>query len=301
MSIRQWDTDWFDQFKTFLATDLTTLIVDAGKPLWWCPIQDVAFGNKQVQPGIRKPDQQVRVSKNTEYDDKYAERLVQTADLPSITDSIRIEEEYAAGDPQNASGHVGDLAISFMDGLANYYVVGTSVDPLTYGLIDAGAGTGVTTITRPDIVDAITTTGDWETAANVNVDLAAMEAALNKQGFRGTKVICANPILKPFLKNMTITNTAQPIQPYVLDSGYAMDYSTYYDIDATTDACDVYMVDAGSFRIHQWPVIAKAFYEDKTEYYYYRWKTRGILLAKPKHNDTDWKKGIVKCTIDIYD
>ena len=45
----------------------------------------------------------------------------------------------------------------------------------------------------------------------------------------------------------------------------------------------------------------RAFFDMNTENYYWRWKTRGVILAKPRWNGTDWRKGIVKCTIDIHD
>ena len=61
--IRQWDTDWFDQFKKILATNITTLNIYPGNPLWWCERSDIPFGQKQVQPQIRDPNDRVHVSK----------------------------------------------------------------------------------------------------------------------------------------------------------------------------------------------------------------------------------------------
>lgn len=302
MSIRQWDTDWFDQFKTQLATNLTTLNIYPGQPLWWCERRDIAYGQKQIQPQIRRPDQRVHISREVEYDDKYADRIIQVADLPSITDSLRIEREYYYGDPVNALGHVADLGTNYKDGLAQFVIVGTSIDPLAYGIIDAGAGTGSTSVTRPDIVDAVTTSGEWDTPAQLMETLSEMETALEGQGFHGTKVVASHPLIKPFLKGYALTGTAVNELSYINTAfGYAWDLCEYYDADATKDVVDLYMIDTGSFTIYQTPVRMASFYNEETEHIYWRWSTRAIPLSKPMHNGTDWKKGIVKCTVDIHD
>ena len=298
--IRQWDTDWFDQFKQILATNLSTLNIYPGTPLSWCNWWDVAFGQKQIQPQLRRPDQRVHISKEVEYIDKYADRIVQVADLPAITDSLRIEEEYYAGDPVNALGHVGDLGLNYLDGLRQYYIIGTATDPTTYGLIDAGAGTGSTTVTRPDILTAITTTGAWNTPANMFADLAQMENSLTSNGFHGPKMILTHPIVKPFL-NFVLTSTATPYNTWLYSiAGYMSDFCEYYDADASKDAVDIYMVDTSAFTIYQTPIIARAFWDDQTENFYWRWKTRGYLLSKPMHDGTDWVKGIIKCAVDLH-
>jgi hypothetical protein len=297
MSQRQWDTDWFDQFKTILPTELTTLVVGEGNPLWWCRRRDIAFGNKQAQPSVRQPDQQVRVSKDVEYDVKYAKRLVTALDMPSITDALDIEEEYYAGDPVNAAGHVSDLNESFMDGLANNIIVGTT-QPLMYGVIDAGAGTG--TVARPDMPTAITTAGDVEAPNDFLVSLAAMEGSLNKYGFRGPKIIATHPIMKPFIKNLVLSYTSQTYRKHINQLEYSMDYSPFYDLDATTDQCDVYMIDANAHTIFQTPLSFKAWFDESLELYRYRWKTRATWFSHPK-KDTYYMKGIIKCTMDIYD
>lgn len=301
MSQRQWDTDWFDQFKTILPTELTTLVVGEGQPLWWCRRRDIAFGNKQAQPSVRNPKQGVKVSKDVEYDQKYAKRLVTAMDMPSITDALDIEEEYYAGDPTNAAGHVRDLNESFIDGLANTLIVGTT-QPLMYGLIDAGSGTS-TTLSRPDMPTAITTAGDVEASSDFLVNLSAMEGSLNKAGFRGRKVICTHPIMRPFIQNLVLSYTSTSYQGYLGNSVYAFDYSPYYDLDATTDACDVYMVDAEAFTIFQNPLNFKAWFDESLELYRYRWKTRAVMFAHPKTADSTnyYIKGAIKCTMDIYD
>jgi len=299
--IRQWDTDWFDQFKKIVATNLTTLQIYPGTPLYWCEVRDIPFGQKQVQPQIRKPDQRVQITKEPEYYDKYADRIVQVADMPSITDSIRITEEYYAGDPVNALGHVGDLGLNYLDALKQYYIKGTTGDPLAYGLLDTGAGTGSTTVTRPDMLDAVTTNGVWSTPANMHTDLAEMEYTLGQKGFHGQKIICTHPLAKPFL-NFVLTSTATPYNTWLHSiAGYALDFCEYYDSTVTDhNAVDVFMVDTGAFTIWQTPLTARAFWDDKTENYYWRWKTRGYLLSKPLHDGTDWKKGIVMCTVDLH-
>jgi len=297
--IRNWDTDEFDQFKQIIATNLTTLKIYPGNPLSWCNVKDVAFGQKQIQPQIRRPDQRVHISREVEYIDKFADRIVQVADLPAITDSIRVDEEYYAGDPTNALGHVGDLGKNYLDALIQYYITGTTTDPTTYGLIDVGAGTGSTTVTRPDYCAAVTTAGKWDVPASVFKDLSAMENTLTSAGFHGPKIMCTHPLVKPYL-NLVLTSTATPSSNWIYNiGGYGADFCEYYDADATANAVDVYMVDSSAFDIYQIPIIARAHFNEDTENYYWRWKTRGYLLANPMHNGTDWLKGIVKCTVDI--
>ena len=301
--IRQWTTDWFDQFKTQLATNITTLNIYPGTPLWWCEVRDIAFGQKQVQPGIRQPDQRFHWSREPEYYDKYAKRVVQVADMPSGTDSLRVDEEYYAGDPVNALGHVGDMMLNYQDARASFYIAGLAgPDPTMYGLIDAGAGTGSTTVTRPDIVDAVTTSGEWDTPTQLTESLAEMEISLEGQGFHGPKIIGTHPLVRPFLKAYPMASTSTPLGSYIASGfGYQWDLAEWYDSDADKDAVDLYMIDRTAFTIFQTPVIMRAFFEKKTEDYYWRLKTRGVILSKPKYNGTDWKKGIVKCTVDIHD
>lgn len=299
--IRQWDTDWFDKFKKIVATNLSTLSIYPGQPLWWLERRDVPYGQKQIQPEIRRPDQRLQVSKDVEYIDKYADRIVQVADMPSITDSLRIEEEYYAGDPVNALGHVGDLAENWNDGMAQFFIKGTTA-PTSYGLIDAGAGTGSTTVTRPDYCAAVTTSGEWDTPVQLMETLAEMDNTLSAAGFHGPRVIGSHPLIRPFLSAYPMANTAVSEKSYIASAfGYMFDLCEWYDSDASKDVVDMYMIDSQAFTAWQNPVTMRAIWDDKTEHYYWRWKTRGYLTAKPKHNGTDWLKGIVKCTIDIHD
>ena len=133
--IRQWDTDWFDRFKKIFPENFTTMALYPTDPLSWLNVVNIPFGQKQVQRGVRKPDQNVMISKEIEYIDKYAKRVVQTADMPSLSDSLRIGEEYYSGATVNAIGHVGDITANFKDAVQHTAIVGTAVSPLTYGLI----------------------------------------------------------------------------------------------------------------------------------------------------------------------
>ena len=94
---------------------------------------------------------------------------------------------------------------------------------------------------------------------------------------------------------------AQPRTHTVQKGDTLWDLCEWYDSDADRDAVDLYMIDSSAFTIYQTPIIMRAFWEPKTEHYYWRWKSRGVVLAKPKYNGTDWKKGIVKSTVDIHD
>jgi hypothetical protein len=300
--IRQWDTDWFDQFKRIFATNITTRNIYPGQPLWWCEARDIAFGQKQVQPQIRDPDDRVKVSKDVEFEDDYAKRYVQVADMPSITKSLKIEEEYYAGDPVNALGHVADDNAYYIDGLKQYYIAGVSTYPTMYGLIDAGFGTGSTTVTRPDKVADVTTSGEWDTPTQLTESLAEMEISLEGKGFHGQKVIASHPLIRPFLKAYPMANTATPLGSYIASGfGYQWDLAEWYDADATRDAVDLYMIDRSAFTIYQTPLRLRAHFNQDTRHFYWRWSSRGVILAKPINDGTDWIKGIVKCTVDIHD
>ena len=301
--IRQWDTDWFDKFKQILATNITTLNIYPGNPLWWCERKDIPFGQKQVQPQIRDPNDRVHVSKDVEYIDDEAKRYVQVADMPSITKSLRIDEELYAGDPVNALGHVGDLGQYFVDGLKQFGIAGVAGPaPTSYGLIDVGAGTGSTTVTRPDELVAVTTSGEWDTPVQLTETLAEMENTLAAGGFHGPRVIGAHPLVRPFLAAYPMANTSVPLGSYITTGfGYQWDLCEWYDADATKDVHSIYMIDSTAFSLYQTPMTMRAFWDPRTEHYYWRWKTRCVMLAKPKNNGTDWQKGIVRCVIDIHD
>lgn len=297
-SIRQWDTDHMDQFKMIFPTNLTNLQIHPGDPLSPFNKIGMAFGKKQAQRALRDPDQRIQVGKNVAYKDKYARRVPQVADMPALWDSIRIEEEYYAGDVVNALGHVSDLFENFNDGLAQFAYVGTPIDPLAYGLLDAGAGTGVTTVARPDILTAVTTAGAWTTSTNTMADLAKMDAALTDANFHGERVLLAPTRVRPYL-NYVITNTDTPIAFWISSiGGYPTVFSEWVDADATEDAFDIYMMNRGSFDIFQTPLKVRGFFDNNTEDFVWHWKTRAYLLAKPLFNGTDWRKGLVKCVVD---
>jgi hypothetical protein len=147
-AIRQWDTDWMDQFKSIMPTYLTNLQVYPGDAIDWINIVNVPFGDKQAQRAIRNPDQNVQIGKEVTYIDKYADRQVQVVDMPAIWDSIRIKEEYYAGDVVNAIGHVDDLFINFKDAIAQFTYAGNAAGATAYGILDAGPATGL--IDRPE-------------------------------------------------------------------------------------------------------------------------------------------------------
>jgi len=297
MSIRQWDTDWMDQFKTIFPTNFTNLQIHPGDPIGWINKVSIPFGNKQAQRALRNPDQQVQIGKDVEYVDKYAQRLTQTADMPALSDSLRIDEEYYAGDVVNAVGHVSDLFTNFGDALAQFTYVGTSIDPLAYGLLDYPNGTAGTVV-RPEQCAPVTTAGAWTTPNNTIADIAKMEARLVDKNFHGEKLLLAPTRLKPYL-GIVMTSTSTPISYWVSSiGGYPIVFSEWVDADATEDAFDIYMVDRNGFDLFTTPMSVRGFFDNNTEDFVWHWKTRAYLLAKPKHDGTEWLKGQVKCTVD---
>ena len=298
-AIRQWDTDWFDQFKSIFPTNFTNLQVYPSNPIAWINKVNIPFGNKQAQRAIRTPDQRIQIAKEVTYADKYASREVQTADMPALFDSVRIDEEYYAGDVVNALGHVSDLFESFNDGIANFTYTGTAIDPLAYGLLDPGAGTGSTTLTRPDVCVEVSTSGKWDVPSSMFEDIATAEGNLVAKGFYGRKRLLAPPIIKPLL-NHVLTSTTTPYRDWIGQiAGYPITFTPLAHPAAAVTNFDVYMVDEDSFDLFMTPLKVRGFFENSTEDFIWHWKTRAYLLARPKNDGTDWFKGIVK--IDAID
>lgn len=298
-AIRQWDTDWFDQFKSIFPTNFTNLQIYPSNPIAWINKVNIPFGNKQAQRAIRTPDQRIQIAKEVAYKDKDATREVQVADMPALFDSLRIDEEYYAGDVVNAIGHVSDLFSSFNDGIANFAYTGTSIDPLAYGLLDPGAGTGSTTLARPDVCVAVSTSGKWDIPASMFEDLAQAESNLVAKGFYGRKRILCPPIIKPFL-NHVLTSTTTPYRDWIGQiAGYPITFTPLAHPAAAITDFDVFMVDEESFDLFMTPLKVRGFFENNTEDFVWHWKTRAYLLARPKNDGTDWFKGIVK--IDAID
>lgn len=298
--IRQWDTDWMDQFKQIFTTSMTNLQIYPGDPLAWLNVVDIPYGQKQVQRGIRIPDQNVRIAKDVEYIDKYARRDLQVADMPAISDSLRIDEEYYAGDTVNAIGHVTDIGTNFVDAIKNFAITGSLIDPLAYGLLDAGAGSGSTTLTRPDMCDSVSTYGLWTTAANMMIDIGRMEVELIDKGFYGPKILVTHPLVKSWL-NLVLTNTATPYKTWVSSIGaYPIYFHPLWDPDATSEAVDVFMIDSNVHDLFMTPIKARGFFDNNTEDFVWHWQSRLYLLSRPlKDDEDDWNKGIVKCTVDM--
>ena len=293
--IREWDTDWFDQFKSIFPTNFTNLQIHPGDPLAWINKVPIPFGNKQAQRALRTPDQRVQIAKDIEYKDKEATRVTQTADMPAIFDSLRIDEEYYAGDVVNAVGHVSDLFENFRDALAQYAYKG-STDPLSYGIIDEGTNPG--TIVRPEACAVVTTKGAWTTPGNTMADFMKMEAALIDKNFHGQKLVLAPTRLKPYL-SYVLTSTTTPISSWISQvAGYPIVFSEWVDSDATEDAFDIYMVEKDAYDLFMTPMNVRGFFDNNTEDFVWHWKTRAYMLPRPKHDGTEWKKGIVKCVVD---
>lgn len=293
--IRQWDTDWFDQFKSIFPTNFTNLQIHPGDPISWINKVPIPFGNKQAQRAFRTPDQRVQIAFDIEYKDKEATREVQTADMPAIFDSLRIDEEYYAGDVVNAVGHVGDLFKNFSDALAQYVYKGTT-DPLSYGVLDQGTNPG--TLVRPEACTAVSTSGAWTTPAAMYEDFASMEAGLVDKNFHGEKLLLAPSRVKPYL-NAVMTSTTSPYKYWVSQiAGMPVIFSEWADHDATKDAFDIYMVEKNAYDLMMTPLIVRGFFDNNTEDFVWHWKTRAYMFPRPKHDGTEWKKGIVKCTVD---
>jgi hypothetical protein len=278
-SIAQWDTDYSDQFKTIFPTTFSNLQIYPSSPIGWVNKVNLPFGDKIAQRSVRTPDQRIQIAKEVEYKDKDATRVVQKVDMPALFDSIRIPEEDYAGDVVNALGHVSDLFENFQDGLANYVWTGSTIDPTAYGLLDAGAGTGSTTVSRPDKVTDVVGTA---------------EANLIGKGFYGPKRLIMPTIIKPMLAHV-MTSTRTPYRDWFHEiAGYPITFTDLVDPDAALTAFDVVMVDENAFDLMMTPLKVRGFFDNNTEDFVWHWKTRAYLLARPKNDGTDWIKGICK-------
>lgn len=293
-NIRQWDTDHMDQFKTIFPTSFTNLQIEPGNPIDWINVWDMAFGQRQAQRNIRTPDQDVQIGKNVKYLDKRATRVPQVADMPALWDSIRIDEEDYAGDVVNALGHVSDLFANFNHGIVNYTYNGSTADPLAYGLMDAGAGTGNTTTNRPDKCTDITPSGNWDVQKNMFIDIGQAEAELEDKGFLKAKRLICPRLLKPLMSSL-LTSTATPYRAWVESiAGYPITWTKLIDPDATIALADVYMVDETAFDLFMNPIKVRGFFENNTEDFVWHWKTRAYLLPQPLNDGTDWFKATCK-------
>ncbi|MCP4648659.1 MAG: hypothetical protein GY853_01080, partial [PVC group bacterium] len=292
--IAQWSNDYADKFKTLFPTTFSNLQIYPSSPIGWVNKINIPFGNKIFQRNIRTPDQRIQIAKEVEYKDKDATRVPQKVDMPALFDSLRIPEEDYAADVANAVGHVSDLFENFQDGLANFVYTGTAVAPLTYGLLDAGAGTGSTTVARPDKITDVTTTGKWDVQAAMFEDIGTAEANLINKGFFGPKRLLMPTIIKPMLSHV-MTSTRTPYRDWIHDiAGYPITFTDLVDPDAALTAFDVVMVDENAFDLATTPLKVRGFFDNNTEDFVWHWKTRAYLVARPKHDGTDWQKGVCK-------
>lgn len=299
LSLKQWDTDWFDRFKKIYATNITTLSLYPTDPIEWCSIIDVPYGIKQIERPLRRPDQRVHVSKNEEYPQpKYAASEVIKLDMPNISDELHVKEEYYAGDTANALGHVSDLNLNFKNGIGVYALAGSDVDPIMYGFLEDTASTS-TAIEQPGHVDtasALSTSGKWDVYEDMITDLGTMENALEAKGFTGPKAILAPGLLRPFINKYVVDNTAVT---YPMVMGYPVYYNYHYDSGASTDAAAVYMIQPDRFELHMNPLKIRSFWSDLQEKYVWRWKTRMVPVGIPMYDGTDWIKAIIGFDVDV--
>ena len=292
------DTTIALQITKMIRTYLTTFVPSPGASiLGWMTAEDASFGQKTSIDGIRHPDEDVTVSSEIEYNPKYARKYARRLDMPSVTDMIRIEEEYYAGDLTNAMGHVADLGANFIEAL-NLLSFEGSLVPLMYGISDYPSGTAGTR-ERPEMCAPPSTAGAWDVPTNIFKDIAAMEQALTNKKFYGQKVILAHPLFKSML-GLVVTNTATPAGTVSTIANYPVVWSHHVDSDATTAAADIYMVDSSKFAYTMTPLRIKSYFDDPTEDWVWRWQTRFVLRPKPLYDGTEWLKGATYCTVDMY-
>jgi hypothetical protein len=207
-----------------------------------------------------------------------------------------IGEEYYAGDLTNAMGHVQDLGENFNEGL-NLFAFEGSLKPLMYGISDYPNGTAGTR-ERPEMCAPVTAAGKWDVATSIPSTLIDMEATLTGKKFYGQKIILAHPIVKPYLSQI-LTNTATPVGTWMQSAyGYPVIFSPWVDADSTTNASDVYMVDASKFAYTMTPIRIKSYFENGTDNWVWKWQTRMVLRPKPLYDGTEWLKGAVYSTVD---
>lgn len=292
------DTDIALKITKLIQTKLTTFVPSPNESiLGWMTAEDAPFGFKTSLDGIRQPEEGVTISSEIEYNKKEARKHARRLDMPSITDEIRIGEEFWAGDIVNAMGHVGDLGSNFVEAL-NLLSFDGSAKPLMYGLSDFPNGT-TGTRERPEMVAPPTTTGAWDVPTSITKDVSLLKQALINKKFYGQKLMLAHPIFEPML-DLVMTNTATPAGLVPGVRGTPIIYNHHIDTDASITAADIYMVDASKFAFTMTPLRIKSFFDDNTEDWVWRWQTRFVLRPLPLYDGTEWLKGVTKCTVDMY-
>lgn len=300
-SLAQWDTSHIEDYKSVYAADLTNLALYPTNPISWMRWFDEPYGNKQAEHKIRRPDQNIQVSKNESYPKaKHHEQLTITLDMPNLSDELIVKEEQAAAEAIGVVGTVDDLNQNFIDGIVNFILNGSDINPFARGMLEAAAeASGSTTINDPghsDISSAISTAGKWDVYDDMVTDLAELDQNLENNGFVGQKGILAPPVAKPFIERYMVTNTSTPFSQVL---GYPIFYHPQVDSGATTSAAMIYMFQMDKFVAHATPFQQKTFFSDEQEAWVWRWKMRAVEMSIPRWNGTDWVKAILGFDVDF--
>jgi len=171
------DSTWSTLVTDFIKVQLSTYSAAPDSILGNISTIPVSYGKRTTQRTIQDPDTLVHVSR--EFQPHRAPKVTepQNLDLANLSDSFVVPRADFAADPEGVRIHVRDTGANFRNGIEKLMMEGSTVNVVTRGIADVPGVTGGT-INRPEL-QAIATTGDWSTTANMRADLINALAALN--------------------------------------------------------------------------------------------------------------------------
>lgn len=298
----------FDTSKAAIVTQVdkniaSTFVAPQDSLLNYLNIQPLPYGMRHWTRSIPNPSDDVHISVEFERKSSKQAKIVQDFDLIGIMKSIDATELEVAGDPGCWEANKAGVAGYYRDGLERTAIEG-STNPLMYGIGDQGAGTGSTTVSRPDAVDLVAATSAWSTEANMRADFIKALMDLINAGFTGPKLAIMPEIALPMLSNL-IANTAVPVGTWFKSAiGIPICFSsqcrendasgTYAapNYDISDGGFSTYVIDLSRCHLALTEIKVKSYDVAKDHAVYQDWEVYGTMAFDPLHDGTDWNKGV---------
>lgn len=284
------DSTWSTLVTDFIKVQLSTYSAAPDSILGNISTIPVSYGKRTTQRTIQDPDTLVHVSR--EFQPHRAPKVTepQNLDLANLSDSFVVPRADFAADPEGVRIHVRDTGANFRNGIEKLMMEGSTVNVVTRGIADVPGVTGGT-INRPEL-QAIATTGDWSTTANMRADLINALAALIATRFYGPYLILAPSIVKPMMSEV-IANTSTPIAQWIKSGvGVNIAYSPFVHEAATKEVFNVYVIDTSKVHLGISQVMMDAYYVSKDHAYYWDWEVYCVPMFDPLYDGTEYLKGV---------